>query len=124
VRAVEVENLNAYAVQAFREKESTVFVRAIVRALVKYAAFSAAHGKDEALGGLVNLFNFATETADTRSWSTLPQAVWMARLQLEPGRYAIEADLFSPDGVKVADVRFPEVEVYSGGMQFQTARVF
>ncbi len=124
VRAVEVENLNAYAVQAFREKQSTVFVRSIVRALVKYAAFSAASNKDEALGGLVNLFNFATETADTRSWSTLPQAIWMARLQLEPGRYVIDADLFSPDGVKVADIHFPEIEITAGAMQFRTARVF
>ncbi len=122
--AVVVENLDAYAAQAFREKQSTVLVRAIVRGLTKYLTFSAARDKNEGLGALVNILNITTETADTRSWSTLPQSIWMARLQLPPGRYTIEADLFAPDGGKVADVSFPDVTVSDGGEQFHSARAF
>ena len=42
------------------------------------------------LGGLaVNVLNNATETADTRAWSTLPQAFYVTRVRLDPGRYQI-----------------------------------
>jgi hypothetical protein len=119
-----VEDLDAHAMRAFQEEQSTLFVRAIVRALVKYAAFSAADGKDEGLGAVVNLFNVVTETADTRSWSTLPQAIWMARLDLPPGEYEIDADLFSGDGVRRATASFRGVQVRRGDMVFRNARVF
>lgn len=122
--AVIVENLDAYAAQAFQEKESTVLVRAIVRGLTKYVAFTAARDKNEGLGALVNILNITTETADTRSWSTLPQSIWMARLQLPPGRYTIEADLFAPDGSRVGDVTFTDVDVRDGRMEFRKGRVF
>jgi hypothetical protein len=124
VKAVLVEDLDAYARRAFEEKQSTLLVRAIVRALIKYAAFNAADKKDSALGAVINIFNVATEAADTRSWSTLPQSIWMARLNLPPGEYDIEADLFTPDGVRTATVRFDGVRVPRGGVVFRSARVF
>ncbi len=123
-RATVVQNLDAHAVRAFGEKKSTILVRAIVRGLVKYAAFGAARDKDEGLGALVNIFNVVTETADTRSWSTLPQSVWMARLDLPPGEYDIVADLYSADGVKRADASFRGVQVRRGATVFRGARVF
>ena len=119
-----VEDLDEHALRAFEEDRSTVFVRAIVRALIKYAAFSAADRKDEGLGAVMNLFNVVTETADTRSWSTLPQAIWMARLDLPAGEYLIDADFFSEDGVKRATATFRDVQVRHGGMVFKNARVF
>jgi hypothetical protein len=122
--AVMVEDLDAHARRAFEETQSTLFVRAIVRALIKYAAFSAADDKDQGLGAVVNILNIATETADTRSWSTLPQAIWMARLDLPPGEYAVEAELFSPDGVRGAAASFAGVQVPRGGLVFRHARVF
>jgi hypothetical protein len=122
--AMLVENLDAHALRAYEEKQSTLFVRAIVRALIKYAAFNAADKKDEGLGAVVNLFNVVTETADTRSWSTLPQAIWMARLDLPPGEYRIEADLYSDDGVKRASATFGGVQVRHGDMVFRSTRVF
>ncbi len=124
VQAMLVEDLDEHALRAFEEDRSTVFVRAIVRALIKYAAFSAADRKDEGLGRVMNLFNVVTETADTRSWSTLPQAIWMARLDLPAGEYVIDADFFSEDGVKRATAAFRDVQVRHGGMVFRNARVF
>jgi tetratricopeptide (TPR) repeat protein len=124
VSAPLVENLDAHALRAFEEKQSTVLVRAIARALVKYAAFDAADNKDPGLGAVVNLFNAVTETADTRNWSTLPQTIHMARLDLPPGEYTIDADFLSPDGVKRGTVTFSGVRVVRGGVVFRNARVF
>ena len=42
------------------------------------------------LAGLAaNIFTAATETADTRSWTTLPQAFYVTRARVAPGDYQI-----------------------------------
>jgi hypothetical protein len=123
-RAVVVSNLDALAEQAFREKESTMFVRAIVRAIVKYLAHNAADDKDEGFGALVNIFNIVTETADTRSWSSLPSRVYLARLDLPAGRYRIEVDFRGPDDRRAGSLVFDEVAVFGGGHVIRNARAF
>lgn len=123
-RAVVACNLDAFAGQAFHEKESTVFVRAIVRAIVKYLAQQAADDKDEGFGALVNLFNVVTETADTRSWSTLPRAVFLARLDLPAGRYRIEADLQGHGGRPMGSLVFDDVEVTAARHVIRSAHAF
>jgi tetratricopeptide (TPR) repeat protein len=123
VRAVVASNLDALAEQAFREKESTMFARAIVRALVKYLAHESADKKDEGLGALVNILGMVTETADTRSWSTLPSQVYLARLDLPAGRYRIEAELLGPGG-RVGSITFDDVAVAAGRHVIRNARAF
>ena len=123
-RANVVADLDAFAVQAFREKEGTIFGRAIVRALVKYLAHDQAQQGDETLGALVNLFNIATETADTRTWSSLPGCIYLARLELPKGHYKLEADLLGPDGRAVGTITFDNVQVVDGGNTIRSARAF
>jgi hypothetical protein len=122
--ATMVQNVDAYAGIAFTEGYGRVLVRATARALIKYAAKEAADQKDEALGALVNLFGVVTESADTRSWSTLPQRVLMSPLTLPPGRYDLYVDLFDPAGVPSATLVIRNVEVRSGSAEFVNYRVF
>ncbi len=123
-RAVVVSNLDALAEQAFREKESTMFVRAIVRAIVKYLAHEAAEDEDEGLGALVNLFNVVTETADTRSWSSLPSRIYLARLDLPAGRYRLEVDFRGLDDRPAGSLVFDDVVVTGGVHVIRNARAF
>ena len=123
-RADVVADLDAFAMQAFHEKQGNVFMRAIVRSLVKYLAHDQADQNDEALGALVNIFNIATETADTRSWSSLPGCVFLGRLELPKGQYKIEADLLASDGRHVGTVSFGDVHVADGGNTIRSARAF
>jgi uncharacterized protein len=123
-RAVTVSSVDAFAEQAFREKESTMFVRAIVRAIMKYLAQQSADKEDEGLGALVNIFNVVTETADTRSWSTLPRTIYLARLDLPAGRYRVEADLLGPDGHSMGSVEFHDVEVRPGAHVIRNAHAY
>ncbi len=123
-RAAVASNLDALAVQAYQEKQSTVFVRAIVRALIKYVAHQSAEQQDEGLGALVNLLGVVTETADTRSWSTLPSTVYLARLDLPAGHYRVEARLLGPGGAHVGTIAFDDVTVVAGGNVIRNARAF
>lgn len=93
-----VENIDALAEHAFAEKEFKILVRAIVRALVKYNLQQKVDKEDRTLGALVNIFNIATETADTRSWTSLPEKIMMARLDLAPGTYDLEVELIAREG--------------------------
>ncbi len=96
-RAEVVTNLDAVASEAFEARRSAIMLKAVTRALVKYLAKEGADEKSEAAGWLVNLFNVASEGADVRTWSTLPQTIRMARLVLPEGDYDLEIVIQGPD---------------------------
>ena len=121
--AVRVEDIDAQAARAFAEKEPNVLLRAIARALAKYLASETAGQKDEGLGALVNLLGVVTETADTRSWTTLPRSIQLARLDLEPGTYRIDVDVVDPRGTLLVHQSFDDVEVYPDGLEVRRVRI-
>jgi len=121
---VVVENIGGYARREFEAHQGKVVVRAIVRALTKYAAKKTADDGDAALGVLVNVFNVATETADTRSWSTLPQRIHMARLHLPAGTWNLEVTLFDTRGAKVDQFAIDDVVVREGAADFVNYRIY
>jgi len=40
-----------------------------------------------------SLYNMATEKADTRSWSTLPDSIHILRLNLSPGEHSLMVNI-------------------------------
>jgi tetratricopeptide (TPR) repeat protein len=123
-RAGVVENVDAYATASFEEGYGKILVRTIVRALSKYGAKQAASKENEGLGWLVNWFGTATETADTRSWSTLPEKILMTRLVLPEGDYDLLVDLYDGAGRRVEDLRISGVRVEGGRTTFLNHRIF
>jgi len=122
VPGVPVEDFDRYAAAAFKEKEGTVLVRAIVRGIGKYTATQQASEKDEGLGAVVNILGAITETADTRSWTTLPSSVMMARVNLPPGIWRLDAEVMDANGLCIYRLAFGEVDVRAGGTDILTAR--
>jgi hypothetical protein len=123
VTAVRVEDLDAQARLAYAEKQPTVVMRAIARALAKYLATETASNQDQGLGALVNLLGVVTETADTRSWTTLPGSIDLARLDLEPGKYRIDVEVLDPQGALLVKRQFENVEVRSNGLEVRRVRL-
>ena len=83
-----VEDVEAIAFKNFVEEEPKILLRTIARGITKYLAFRTMKKKQgEVAGLLVNVFNIATESADTRSWLTLPNSFGMSRTPLPPGKY-------------------------------------
>jgi hypothetical protein len=118
-----VEDLDAQARRAYQEKQPTVVLRAIARALAKYIASETASQKDTGLGTLVNLLGVVTETADTRSWTTLPRTIELARLDLDPGKYKIDVDVVGPRGTLLVHESFDNVEVRADGLEVRRVRI-
>lgn len=79
---------DAVAKDSLEHRRARMVAKQMARLVLKGQINYQAHKKFGPLGGLaVNVFNNATETADTRSWSTLPQAFYVTRVRLAPGQY-------------------------------------
>ena len=72
---------------------------------------------------MVNLFNVATEGADTRCWATLPQTIRMARLVLPEGAYDLEIVLHDQSGSEEESYPIKGVKVRRGRSTFLSYRI-
>jgi hypothetical protein len=101
---VVVSDLDAYARSTLKDEQPVLLAKSITRAVTKQvvAAQAAIQAKKAAGGGtqgdvvgaVVNLFGSAaatiSETADTRAWTTLPDHVEGALVDLPAGSYSLE----------------------------------
>ena len=71
-----VEDIEAAAMKTFESELPTIMLRTVVRGVLKYLGFRRANQQGEVAGRLVNLLNVVTESADTRSWQTLPNQIF------------------------------------------------
>ena len=122
-RAQVVENLDAYAHEAFAARQGIIMLKTVTRALTKYLAKEAADDKSFFAGWLVNLFNIGTESADIRSWATLPRTIRMARLELPKGTYDLEIVLHGQSLEEDESYTIRGVEIRPGRATFANFRV-
>ena len=120
-----VENLSRQARITFDAEKPTIFFKTILRGLTKYLA---SRGAEKAGGDwaklAANIFGAVTESADTRSWLTLPENVNLARLSLPPGTYDLEVEMLGPNGRPLQTETIAGVIVRSGEWSFVSRRVF
>jgi hypothetical protein len=122
-RAVVVENVEGLAYEAFEARSGKIMLKTVTRALVKYLAKETADDESEIVGWLVNLFNVVTESADIRSWSTLPQTIRLARLALPEGTYDVELMLYGSNQGDDEIYTIKDVEIKAGRATFLNLRI-
>ena len=106
-RGILVADVEAMAIETLKSQEGTILLRTVTRALLKYLAYREVRKKSEdesesegeadhtkeilfnLLGRAVNVVNIATEHADTRSWQTLPNQIFLLRMRLPAGSHTI-----------------------------------
>ncbi|MBK6765195.1 MAG: hypothetical protein IPG71_02455 [bacterium] len=116
--------------QDLNDRMPAIAARAITRGIIKYAASKAAEdaGKkdSEALGTIlglgVNLLGAATEAADTRSWETLPDQIFVADFQLPPGEHELRVIYEDAGGMTLTRYDLPKVTVRAGELKVMRAR--
>ncbi len=97
-------DVEAEARAAFKKQEPTIIVSAITRMLTRLAISEGAHaagrasdGRGQSTGGTIGLLAglaasaalTAADTPDTRSWSTLPARIQIARFRVSAGRHVL-----------------------------------
>lgn len=84
-----VTNVQALAAKALVENYPIIFTEAALRVVAK-GAMTLAAGKDNWLLGIVaDIYSVASNRADLRSWSTLPQDIQVMQMYLPAGQHAI-----------------------------------
>ena len=108
----------------FEEGSTARLLRTIARGIAKYSLVQAVRdgkkkddgssGKNEVAGFLANLFTSATERADTRSWTTLPDTIHLARLTLPAGTHSVTVEVLDRSGRVAQTATYDAVTVVAG----------
>ncbi len=138
------QNMSAILRRDLDDRMGSIAARAIVRGLVKYAATKAVEPDDnddkkdgdkegkkknkkqswleKALPDIVNAIGVLTESADTRSWETLPDRIYVADFQLPPGYHELSAEFRDRAGARLQHIDFPGTVVKKNQIVFLRAR--
>lgn len=129
-----VEDVGAIARKDLADRIARIRTRAIARAAIKYALQKAAEaavqesaGEYGALLGAAtqitgNLARFASEQADQRVWSTLPDEIWMSSVFVPAGSHDLRIDFHDAGGRVVESRVVSSVEVMPGEREFVIVR--
>ena len=108
-----IEDIETMAIETLEAKRTVILIRTLVRALGKYLIFRKANKENKVLGAIVNLAGVVTESADTRSWQTLPNQIFMVRMPLPAGTHTLKLSFLNSSGQgsrskSVGDVKISE----------------
>lgn len=93
-----VEDVENIAIGTFNAQRPMILLRTLLRAVGKYLLYREANKQHEALGVLANLAGVVTEQADTRSWQTLPNQIFMVRMALPAGTHTLDLSFLDANG--------------------------
>ena len=123
-RGVLVEDVETIAIETFKAQRPFILLRTLVRALGKYLLFRQANKKNEALGLLTNLAGVLTEQADTRSWQTLPNQIFMVRMPLPAGTHTLNLSFLDANGRVRGNQSVPDIKIDANRITFLNYRTY
>jgi hypothetical protein len=90
----EIVRLQSLAAKQLQDEMPAIVTRQVVRLVAKEELRQQLSRKGGDVGNiLAGLYNIASEKADTRSWSTLPDSIHILRLDLAPGQQEVELNI-------------------------------
>jgi hypothetical protein len=90
VTAENLQDMDAVAEVGLEDRKFRMIAKNAARLLAKGQITEQAYKNFGLVGGLAaNVFSAVSETADTRSWTLLPQAYNVSRVRMQPGTYTI-----------------------------------
>ena len=123
-RGVLVEDVENIAIETFKAERPIILLRTLVRAVGKYLLFRQADKKNEALGLLTNLAGVLTEQADTRSWQTLPNQIFMVRMPLPAGTHTLNLSFLDANGQVRSSQSVPDIKINPNQITFWNHRTY
>ena len=123
-KGVLVEDVENSAIETFKAQRTGILLRTLVRAVGKYLIYREANKKNEALGLLVNLAGAVTEQADTRSWQTLPNQIFMVRMPLPAGTHTLNLSFLDANGRVGGRDSVPDIKIYPNRITFWNHRTY
>ena len=119
-----VEDVENIAIKTFNSQRTEILLRTLIRAVGKYLIYREANKENKALGLLVNLAGVVTEQADTRSWQTLPNQIFMVRMPLSAGTHTLNLSFLGKNGRVSGRDSVPEININPNRITFWNHRTF
>ena len=124
MRGMLVEDVENIAIETLNAQRTGILLRTLVRAVGKYLIYRKANKENEALGLLVNLAGVVTEQADTRSWQTLPNQIFMVRMPLPAGMHTLNLSFLGEDGRIRGRDSVPNIKIHPNRITFWNHRTY
>lgn len=119
-----VEDVENIAIETFNKERPIILFRTLIRGVGKYLLFRQANKKNEALGLLTNLAGVVSEQADTRSWQTLPNQIFMVRMPLPAGTHTLNLSFLGANGQVRGSQPVPDIEIQPNQITFLNHRTY
>jgi hypothetical protein len=114
-----IYDVQGAAIQTLEDDRLSLLGRRLLGIAAKEVAAQELMKKDELLGTVAWIAMHASDRADLRQWSTLPQTLQMIRISLKPGSYKLNLQGFAAGGSPTADREENRpVEIRSGRKSF------
>ncbi len=127
-----VQDVSAIAIKNLQDRIARIRIKAIARAAVKFALAHKISDQVEQSSGSQILGWIAkkalttaatvTETADKRSWRSLPDKILMARLTLKEGSHSINLKFYDSGGSVVDEKTLDNISIKAGRKTFAIVR--
>ena len=119
-----VTDVETLAIETFNAQRPLILLRTLVRAVGKYVIYRKANKQHEALGILANLAGVVTEQADTRSWQTLPNQIFMVRMPLPAGTHTLKLSFLDATGRVGGSDSVPDIKIHPNRITFWNHRTY
>jgi hypothetical protein len=119
-----VEDVERAAIETLNTQQPGILLRTLIRAVSKYLIYRKANKENEALGLLVNLAGAVTEQADTRSWQTLPNQIFMVRMSLPAGTHTLNFSFLDENGQTGGRDSVPDIKIHPNRITFWNHRTY
>ena len=119
-----VENVENIAIKTFEAQRPIILLRTLARAVGKYLLTGQANKANETLGLLTNLAGVLTEQADTRSWQTLPNQIFMVRMPVPAGAHTLNLSFLDANGQVGDSQRVSDIPINPNQITFFNYRTY
>ena len=119
-----VEDVEKIAIATVDAGHLAMLFETLLRGLTKYLWFREADKQHEALGAITNLAGVLTERADTRSWQTLPNQIFMVRMPLPAGTHTLNLSFLDANGQVRGSQSVPDIKIDANRITFLNHRTY
>lgn len=119
-----VEDIETMAIETLNAQRGIIILRTLVRALGKYLLTRSAKKQNKILGAVVNLAGAIIESADIRSWQTLPNQIHLVRMPLPEGSHKIKLSFLDSNRQVKGNMSINDVKITSNRMNFLNFRTY
>ncbi|KXX67609.1 COG3014 family protein [Flammeovirga sp. SJP92] len=94
------QDINAISFKVLEERMLLEFSKTLLRVALKQSVAARVSQENEGWGAALSILGSATESADTRSWQSLPKDILYTRVPLKEGQKTIDIELTNIKGGK------------------------